>query len=339
MTLTRFAAVSTILWASVALADDQPIVKARVTATSIPGTPMYESWMDMKEVTDADPAFEFEYLIQGEMPGEEAQAGAVRRNRFQMGGLSWIGLSSMIPELSVTMAPFLFDSLEEAYFVHDNYLFEPIGELFEEKGLVLIKFTGAGWSVMFGDRPFLRPADLAGLKFRTSPNPAHRLFLEAAGADRISLSYADVVSGLQTGLIDGGLTSDGFYFFGILDAAPHVTFARLAYNGAAIFANREWFDSLAPKQRRVIASAYPSSPKFRELQNNWLKKLEDEATAKGIRIHRANAAERALWRTMTEDVPAKIIEDVGGRSRDLYEVILQGKAAYAARIPKGKQGF
>ncbi len=295
---------------------------------------MYESWVEMKAITDADPTLDFEYLVQGEMPGEEAQIAAVRRNRFQMAGLSWLGMSTLISELNVTFSPFLFESLEEAHFVYDNFLFEPMSELFEEKGLVLISYAEAGWTVLFGNQPLLRPEDVKGRKFRTSPNPAYRFFLEAVGADRIALSYDGIVSGMQTGLIEGGLTSEIFYFFAILDAAPHVTFARLAYNGGGVFANREWLESLTPAQRNIVLTGYPDGPAIRALQIKWFENVVAGASARGIHIHRASETEREAWRAATKDVPAKIIADAGGRSQELYDTILRGKVAFAAQAQR-----
>ncbi len=44
----------------------------------------------------------------------------------------------------------------------------------------------------------------------------------------------------------------------------------------------------------------------------------------------ANDAQRAAWKRVTENVVDQIIADAGGRSREVYEAILAGKAAFAA---------
>ncbi len=52
-------------------------------------------------------------MIYGEAGSEEQALAALRRGRIQMASISSLVVSSLMPEIEITMAPFLFDTLEE----------------------------------------------------------------------------------------------------------------------------------------------------------------------------------------------------------------------------------
>ncbi len=77
-------------------------------------------------------------LIDGQVGTEESMIAAMRRGRAQLAMLSTPGTSAAIPELSLLMAPYLFESFAEADFVLDNYILAMVKTLFADKGLHFI---------------------------------------------------------------------------------------------------------------------------------------------------------------------------------------------------------
>ena len=49
-----------------------------------------------------------------------------------------------------------------------------------------------------------------------------------------------------------------------------------------------------------------------------------------IRRHFSSNNDFEMWREVTKDVPAQITLDTGGQSQVIYDMILHGKAPYAA---------
>ena len=120
-----------------------------------------------------------------------------------------------------------------------------------------IKMFGTGHLSMFmgagAGKRLLEPKDFQGQKIR-SMGPAENAALAAWGANATTMSFGDVPPALQTGVIDGLLTSLGGYNQ-IKDQAPYFTVAGI--NGIVrdyywVGASQVWWKRLSDKQREVI---------------------------------------------------------------------------------------
>lgn len=99
----------------------------------------------------------------------------------------------------------------------------------------------------------ITPEDFAGKKMR-SMGPAENALLSALGANPQSMAFGDVPPALQTGVIDGLLTSLGG-FNATKEQAPYFTVAGL--NGIVgdyywFGASNRWLDGLSQEQRDVL---------------------------------------------------------------------------------------
>ncbi len=99
----------------------------------------------------------------------------------------------------------------------------------------------------------LSPDDFSGKKIR-SMGPAENALLAALGANPTTMAFGDVPPALQTGVIDGLLTSLGG-FNTTKDQAPYFTIAGL--NGIVgdyywIGASNQWLGRLSDEQRSVL---------------------------------------------------------------------------------------
>lgn len=99
----------------------------------------------------------------------------------------------------------------------------------------------------------LTPADFAGKKMR-SMGPAENALLSALGSNPQAMAFGDVPSALQTGVIDGLLTSLGG-FNQVKEQAPYFTVAGL--NGIVgdyywFGTSNRWWSKLSDAQREVL---------------------------------------------------------------------------------------
>lgn len=109
-------------------------------------------------------------------------------------------------------------------------------------------YMGAG----SGSR-LLAPEDFEGKKIR-SMGPAENAMLSAFGANPTTMAFGDVPPALETGVIDGLLTSLGG-FNKVKDQAPFFTVAGI--NGVVgdyywLGASNKWWGGLADDQREII---------------------------------------------------------------------------------------
>jgi len=274
-------------------------------------------------------ATDVKLLVGGEAGTEESMLSSLRRGRAQFGVLTVPGTSTAVPELGLLMAPYLFDSFAEADFVLDEYLAEPVTALFAAKGLVFIQWVDSGWWNLFAKQAIPTPEDGRGLRLRAASGEAPVAFLRAFGADIIPLPFAEVIPGLQTGLIDGGATNTAMYVaMGMYQHAPHLTLTRHAINPGVVLANKRWFDGLSPGRQALVTQAFVSSEVLRAGVRQEARDALALVRAKGLMPYQPDAAELARWRAMSLPVQQQLVERIGGASADLYRQIRFGKAAF-----------
>jgi TRAP-type C4-dicarboxylate transport system substrate-binding protein len=91
------------------------------------------------------------------------------------------------------------------------------------------------------------------------------------------------------------------------------------YRAGVVVANKDWFDRLTPHDRDVFAHAYGSAGQARA----------DRRAAAGS----AGATRRPEWDEALRARHASRIEEIGGSAATVYEQVLAGKAAFAAKRP------
>ena len=308
-------------------------LKVRVTSLGIPDTPWHDFWLRFAatlEQRDSAGEIDLDLFISGELGSEETALANLRRGRIQIGGFALQGVATLIPELNILLAPYLFDTRDEAAFVMDHYLTDAYAKLFAEKGLTLIQWSEVGWFYLYGKKPLLTPGSTRGISMRASNALGSRYFAEAIGADLIPLSFAEVIPALQTNLIESGQTGVGMYTLaGIAKAAPHLILTRHAFDMGPILANSEWYDGLSDKHRRMIFDSIESAEVNRTLIRAALDDyFRNSLPAMDVTVHELDEAQQAEWRAAALPTHQALLQDTGGQAGHIYALVQQGKARF-----------
>jgi tripartite ATP-independent transporter DctP family solute receptor len=110
--------------------------------------------------------------------------------------------------------PFVFRDIPHMRKVIDG----PIGDELLKKvtdspaKLVALAWMDGGSRSLYTSKPIKTPADLKGLKIRMMGNPLFVDTMNAMGGNGISMSYGEVFTALQTGVIDGAENNPPSYF-------------------------------------------------------------------------------------------------------------------------------
>ena len=308
-------------------------LRVRVTSLGIPNTPWHDFWLRFAatlEQNDSADEIDLDLFISGELGSEETALANLRRGRIQIGGFALQGVATLIPELNILLAPYLFASRAEAAFVMDHYLTGAYAKLFAEKELTLVQWSEVGWFYIYGKKPLLTPVATKGLSMRASNALGSRYFAEAIGADLIPLSFAEVIPALQTNLIESGQTGVGMYTLaGIAKAAPHLMLTRHAFDMGPILANSEWYEGLSDRHRRMIFDSIESV----EVNRTHIRAALDDyfrnaLPAMEVTVHELKEEQLAEWRAVTLPTHESLLRDTGGEAEYIYALVQQGKARF-----------
>jgi TRAP-type C4-dicarboxylate transport system substrate-binding protein len=311
----------------------------RAGALSSPGDPYDILWqkfaVDVRR--ESDDRLNAELLVRGEVGGEEALMLAVRRGRIEMSIFTSSGMSAVVPEFAVIMAPFMFDSLAEADFVLDTYLVGPLSALAAEKGLTVLGLADEGFQSVYSTRPLYTPGDTRDLRMRAFQVPSSPLFLSAIGADVAAMPFPDVIPALQTGLIQGGEAGVMTYAsYGLAPVAAYYTLTQHAYSSGVYAANTVWFDGLDADLQDALRRAVPTPREVRTQIRARNTRDMKRLTTMDVTVIRPSPDEHAAWQSAAHDVPRQVVEQVGGSAAYIFDLILEGRAAFRAENAHGK---
>ena len=100
--------------------------------------------------------------------------------------------------------PYIFDDEEDFYQVMDSDAMQDFFLSTEYEGFVtLTYYTSGARSFYTKNTPIRTPEDLKGLKIRVQDMESQTDMMKALGGTPVAMSYGDVYTSLQTGIIDG----------------------------------------------------------------------------------------------------------------------------------------
>jgi tripartite ATP-independent transporter DctP family solute receptor len=159
---------------------------------------------------------------------EQVKIGALDMVRVNTGSFHGIVPESMIPSL-----PFLFRDIDH----FRKTIYGPQGDkilaAFEKAGFIGLALYESGARSIYARKPIRSLADTKGLKLRVQPSDLFVSMVAAMGASATPMPYAEVYTGLKTGLLDAAENNYPSY-----DEAKH-------YEAAPIYS--ETMHSMAPE--------------------------------------------------------------------------------------------
>jgi TRAP-type C4-dicarboxylate transport system substrate-binding protein len=182
----------------------------------------------------------------------------------------WAGttgaLSELVSEIGVFELPFLFNNRKAARAAMDKNR-QMLHDLLWENGFKLVMFAENGY-LNVGTTGFAAetPADLKGRKIRTMESKIHIDTVNNWGASAVPMGITEVLSSLQTGVIEGVCLSDIF----CQAASMHLALTdwnvvRFCYQPACVLLSRKGFwDKASDEIKEAI-----------DLESKDVKKLED----------------------------------------------------------------
>lgn len=328
----RFLTLLVVTALSLSTANAAEPIPLTIVSFSAPDSAHGRRWVRFEENVQSTLGDQvaLNMLTGGQVGTEDNMLSSIRRGRAQMGIISIGALAALVPELSLLVAPFLFDSEDEADFIMDRYLFEPYTELLAARGITLMKWEDGGWHQMYGRKPLRLPTDLTNYRLRSSATEATRLFLADAGADVVVLDFGDIVAALDTGLVDGGVTTTVMYrVAGLYEEAPHFTLSRHAFAPGALLANKAWADNMPPEVLAAVSAAQGTMANNRRLVRAEADESIATLRAAGVTMHELTPDERRAWTDVATPVRRKLIESIGGEAERIYNIMLEGKRAFS----------
>src|SRR5690606_29314612 len=172
-------------------------------------SPEGSSWMELlregaREVREqTDGRVTFKFYPGGVMGDDKAVLRKIRLGQLHGAVLTAGGMVQTYPSIQIYGLPLLFESYDAVD--HVRAALDPLlRDGLEERGFVSFGFAEVGFAFAMSKNPVPSVADVQAQKvWSPDGDPGSARALESFGVSPIPLAIADVLSGLQTGLING----------------------------------------------------------------------------------------------------------------------------------------
>ena len=282
------------------LAIGQKRIKIKMATLAPKGSPWHEVLMKMgrewQEVTNGKVILKI--YPDGVAGDEDAMIRKMRIGQFQAAALTFNGIAFIDQSVNAFAIPMLYDNYEQLDKVRDIVEGE-IKRRIEAKGFILLAWADVGWIRFFSTEPMRTPEELKKMKMFTwaGDEVALRMW-KNAGYRAVPLQPIDILTGLQTGLINsfssppfGALSSQ---WFGIADHMLDLPFAP--FTGGFVIDKKTWNKIPEEYKPDLIAAAAKVAKKIKDDLRHGDQAFIDAMVEHGLTVHEANAETRTLWR-------------------------------------------
>lgn len=280
--------------------------------TLIPrGTPAYEALMGMREKWRQAPEGGVEVTIypDGAMGGETDMVRRMRVGQIQAALLSMTGISEIDKSVNALQEmPMIFRSLDEYEYVREK-MRSSLEKRLADRGFVALFWGDIGWVRFFSKDAAVHPAQFRPMKlFTWAGNTDQFDLMKTLGFNPVALETADILPGLQTGLINALDTVPMYALVGqFYGACPHmldINFAPLG--GAALITKKAW-DSIPPAtQQELQKAATEAGGEIVKASRAESDQAVEAMQKRGLTVHRVTPEIEAEWRSWAEGVYPKI---------------------------------
>ncbi|MDK9699201.1 MAG: TRAP transporter substrate-binding protein DctP [bacterium] len=208
---------------------------------------------EVSEKTGGKVTFKF---YPGGVQGDEVDIlRKIRIGQLHAGGFTGNGIGEILPAARVLEVPFLFHTEEEL----DAAVAAVQADLergFEEKGFVLLGWSDVGFVHFFSKDRIQTSKDLMGKKvWMWQGDPLARSLFQSFGITPIPLSVQDVMTSLQTGMVDVVYASPlAAIALQWQTRTKYVTEQPVTYASGAVLLSKTAYNKLTADQQRILKS-------------------------------------------------------------------------------------
>lgn len=264
------------------------------------------------------------------------EADTVRRMRVgQLDGsmLSIVGLSQIDASVAaLQFMPLMFRSWDEVDYVREQLRPELEAKL-AARGFVVLMWGEAGWVQFFTREPISLPEQFKHTRiWAWNGHPAQVDIMKSLGFRPVALPIADILPGLETGMVDTVPVAPLWSLIGQFD---RVTSYMLPINwvpivGATVF-RKQRFDDLAPHVREaMMAAARAGAEKLRDHRT-----VQDEESIRamqnrGLTVQTMTPEIELAWREVAQAAWPQLRGSMV--PADTFDKVQASLVAYRARI-------
>jgi TRAP-type C4-dicarboxylate transport system substrate-binding protein len=273
----------------------------------------------------------FRFYPGGTMGDDGAVQRKMRIGQLHGGVFIAGSFAHAVPDLQIYTLPLLFSTYEEVDAVRAK-MDAPLIEALAEQGFHSFGFIEGGFAYIYSTKKAASFADLEGQKAWLPENdPIGKVLIEEASLSPVPLSLADVLTGLQTGLVDvvtgPPVAAVALQWFTKVKYA--IEYPVVYTYGTMVLSNKAW-DRLSADDQKIVEEVLTAMTetldrRAREDNKGALRALESQ----GVETLTPPADTERQWQELARRSSARLEKELG-LSRSMLDAIETEIAALGA---------
>jgi tripartite ATP-independent transporter DctP family solute receptor len=237
-----------------------------------------------------------------------------------LGGVAHIQRN--VPELGITVLPFLWKDLTRLFQVLDGPLGKELDKRLTGAGFYNLGFFDNGFRHVSNNRkPVQSPEDMKGLKIRTLPTPVHIAYFKAIGAAPTPLDWTELFEALRTGVVDAQENPPSMtYTAKFYEVQKFYSLTAHVNEVGAFVMSKTFYEKLPKDLQSAVNGAARKATIWQRVENDkdnqkYLKELEKA----GMKVNTIPEAELAKFRKIALEVYPDAVKDFGKDGKELTD--------------------
>lgn len=278
------------------------------------------------EVVKHDPSFKFRIY-----PGASLISNPLKQIDALAGGSVDLSIFPLIyavgkaPEFSITILPGAINSVQDAMRFKGTDYEKRLQAVAEKQGFHILTWWWTEGGIANRERPITTPDTVKGLKFRGADRTLDTM-LKQAGASVFAMPSTELYNAMQTGVLDGLMTS--YETFMSMRLYEQVKYATLGgdYTIFVVFqplvmSTKAW-NALTPAQKKIFERAADATQaNFNAEQDKLKTEVVGKFKSAKVDVHQMTQAEYKQWLDLAKKTAWVDYASISPEAKGLLEAV------------------
>ena len=195
----------------------------------------------------------------------------IQQGIVQMNPTGTSALSNFEKSFTLFSSPYLFQSPEDVERLLKGRFGQELLATLEKSNLKGLGFGVMGFTnISNSKRPIVGADDVKGLKIRTVQNPLLLEFFRAVGAKPVPMSFTELFSALQQGVVDGQFNPLAtIYTNKFQEVQKYISLTSDIASLVVFTMSKSYYDSLSPEYQQVLQEGVQISQEY--MSREWVR--------------------------------------------------------------------
>jgi tripartite ATP-independent transporter DctP family solute receptor len=267
-----------------------------------------------------------ETFLSGSLYNERTSLEAVVNGAIDLGGASNANWAAFTNTLLFMDLPYVFDDEDSFRRALHGKAGQEIHKRFERDGFkLLMLMDNAGFrDVVNNKRPIQVPADLKGLKFRTTASPVEIAMMQNWGAVTTAIDWGEVYNALGQGVVDGEFVQPVWLAFAKhYEVLKYATEVRAVIGVNTLAMRKDRFDKLpADVQKALLDAASEAQAYSNKIDAEMMEEGRAIARKLGVQTYKPTPEQMKLWRETGRAIWKNFDSKI---DKDLLKIVLESQ--------------